>query len=76
MFGMGRITWPDEPGVEFHLPHGEWIRLLRGNGFEVLDLIEIQAPPEAATHPRYDYVTAEWARQWPAEELWVARKAG
>jgi SAM-dependent methyltransferase len=75
MFGMGRIAWPGELGVEFHLPHGEWIRLLRANGFEVDDLIEIQAPPEATTHTYYDFVTGEWARRWPAEEIWVARKA-
>jgi hypothetical protein len=28
----------------------------------------------AKTHPQYDYVTAEWGRRWPAEEIWVARK--
>ena len=28
-FGMYRFQWPDS-GVEYHLPHGEWIRLLRG----------------------------------------------
>jgi SAM-dependent methyltransferase len=72
-FGMYRFQWPGE-GVEYHLPHGEWIRLLRANGFEILDLIEIQAPAGAETHERYDYVTAEWARKWPAEEIWVARK--
>ena len=71
-FGMFRFQWPDS-GVEYHLPHGELIRLLRANGFEILDLIEIQAPPGAETNPRYDYVTAEWARQWPAEEIWRAR---
>jgi SAM-dependent methyltransferase len=72
-FGMYRFEWPDS-GVEYHLSHGDWIRLLRGNGFEILDLIEIQAPAGAETHERYDYVTAEWGRQWPAEEIWVARK--
>jgi SAM-dependent methyltransferase len=72
-FGMCRFQWPDS-GVEYHLPHGEWIRLLRANGFEILDLIEIQAPADAETHERYDYVTAEWGRKWPAEEIWVARK--
>jgi ubiquinone/menaquinone biosynthesis C-methylase UbiE len=71
-FGMFRFQWPDS-GVEYHLPHGEWIRLLRANGFEILDLIEVQAPPGAETDPRYDYVTADWARQWPAEEIWRAR---
>jgi SAM-dependent methyltransferase len=72
-FGMGRFEWP-EGGVEFHLGHGDWIRLLRANGFDIEDLVEIQAPPEAETHPVYDYVTAEWGRRWPAEEIWVARK--
>jgi SAM-dependent methyltransferase len=72
-FGMFRFQWPNE-GVEYHLSHGDWIRLLRANGFEILDLIEIQAPAGAETHPRYDYVTAEWGRKWPAEEIWVARK--
>jgi SAM-dependent methyltransferase len=71
-FGMFRFHWPGE-GVEYHLAHGDWIRLLRANGFEIVDLIEIQAPADAATHPYYGYVSAEWARQWPAEEIWRAR---
>jgi SAM-dependent methyltransferase len=71
-FGMFRFQWPGE-GVEYHLPHGDWIRLLRAQGFEILDLIAIQAPPDAETHRRYDYVSAEWARKWPAEEIWRAR---
>jgi SAM-dependent methyltransferase len=71
-FGMHRFSWPGQ-GVEYHLPHGEWIRLLRANGFEILDLIEIQAPAEATTHEHYGYVTADWARKWPAEEIWRAR---
>jgi SAM-dependent methyltransferase len=73
-FGMHRFEWPedDPPGVEFHLGHGDWIRLLRDNGFEVLNLVEIQAPADAET--RYDFVTAEWARRWPSEEVWKARK--
>jgi SAM-dependent methyltransferase len=71
-FGMLRFQWPGG-GVEYHLPHGEWIRLLRANGFEILDLIEIQAPADAATHEQYDYVSAEWGRKWPAEEIWRSR---
>jgi SAM-dependent methyltransferase len=72
-FGMHRIEWA-EGGVEFHLGHGVWIDLLRGNGFEIERLVELRASPEAETHEHYDYVTAEWARQWPCEEIWVARK--
>ena len=71
-FGMYRVEWPDDDGVEFHLSHGDWLRLLRRNGFEVEDLIEVR-PPESAT-TRYPYVTLEWARRWPAEEVWKARR--
>jgi SAM-dependent methyltransferase len=71
-FGMYRFQWPNS-GVEYHLSHGDWIRLLRANGFEILDLIEIQAPESAETHQRYDYVSADWGRKWPAEEIWRAR---
>lgn len=75
-FGMHRFEWPDEDddSVEFHLAHGEWIRLLRRHGFEVEDLIELQAPEGAST--TYDYVTPDWARRWPSEEIWKARLAG
>lgn len=74
LFGMHRMEWPDSDEVEFHLPHGEWIRLLRANGFEVTDLIEIQPPEDAST--RYPFVTLDWARRWPSEEVWKARRLG
>ncbi|MGD0121040.1 MAG: hypothetical protein ABSC46_00575 [Candidatus Limnocylindrales bacterium] len=48
-FGARRFEWPSDDSVEFHLPHSEMIRLLRGSGFEIDDLIEIQAPPGATT---------------------------
>jgi len=72
-FGMHRFEWP-EGGVEFHLAHGEWIDLLRGSGFEIERLVELQAPADARTHEHYAYVTAEWAQKWPCEEIWVARR--
>ncbi len=73
-FGLHRFEWPDDdpPSVEFHLGHGDWIRLLRTNGFEIIDLVEIQAP--AAAETRYDFVDATWAHRWPSEEVWKARK--
>jgi SAM-dependent methyltransferase len=73
-FGMHRFEWPNEDGVEFHLAHGEWIDVLRANGFEIERLVELQAPETAVTHAYYDFVSAEWGRKWPAEEIWVARK--
>jgi SAM-dependent methyltransferase len=74
-FGMHRFEWPGVSGVEFYLGYGDWIRLLRANGFEVLDLIEVRAP-EGAAQPGHQLVDPEWARKWPAEEIWKARKTG
>ena len=71
-FGMRRFEWPDDLSIDFHLGYGEWIRLLRANGFDVTDLIEIRPPEDATT--RYPFVTLDWARQWPCEEVWKAKK--
>jgi SAM-dependent methyltransferase len=73
-FGMGRIQWPGESGTEYHRSHGSWIALLRANGFEIEDLVEVQPAPDATTHGYYDEIPVEWGRRWPAEEIWVARK--
>ena len=70
--GLHRMTWESEPGVEFHLGHGEWIRLLRTTGFEVEDMIEVYAPEGAVIDD--DHINADWARQWPVEEVWFARR--
>ena len=50
-FGMHRFEWPDDTSVEFHLGYGDMIRLLRGNGFEVEDLIEVRPPADADQPP-------------------------
>src|SRR5215469_13560951 len=39
-FGMHRFQWLGSDAVEFHLGHGDMIRLLRRCGFEVCDLVE------------------------------------
>jgi len=73
-FGMHRFEFADGDGsVEFHLGYGDWIRLLRANGFEVENLIELR-PPEGAT-TSWPFVKLEWARRWPSEEFWIARKS-
>jgi ubiquinone/menaquinone biosynthesis C-methylase UbiE len=72
--GLCRIEWPDTGEIEFHLPTGELIDELHESGFQLERLLELYAPEGAQDHPYYDYVTAEWGRKWPAEELWVARK--
>jgi SAM-dependent methyltransferase len=73
-FGMHRFEWPDDPTVEFHLSHGDMIRLLRSSGFEIEDLLELRPPPDAHNSPTYNFVTVDWGRQWPAEEVWKARR--
>jgi SAM-dependent methyltransferase len=69
---MHRFEWPDTAGIEFHLGHGDMLRLLRSSGFDVEDLVELY-PPEGST-TRYPFVEADWAARWPCEEVWVARK--
>jgi SAM-dependent methyltransferase len=71
-FGPSRNEWPSDPGVEFHLSHAEWIGLFRRSRFEIEDLIDVRPLPGATT--RYPFVTLEWARQWPCEEVWKVRK--
>jgi SAM-dependent methyltransferase len=74
--GLRKVEWPDTGEVEFHMGHGDWIDVLRANGFEIERLVELFAPPDGETHTYYKHVSAEWARKWPHEELWVARKYG
>jgi SAM-dependent methyltransferase len=69
---LGRMDF-DEGTIDFQLPHGEWIRLLRAHGFDVEDLIELR-PPEGGTTTYDEFVPAGWARRWPAEQIWRARK--
>ena len=73
-FGMRRFDWPDGT-TNFALGYGDQIRCLRDAGLELETMHEPQPPAAATTHAVYDYVTVEWARQWPSEEIWVARKA-
>lgn len=70
-FGMHRIELQDD--VEFQLPYGEWIRLFRVHGFEVLDLIEPRPAPDAVSSYRDDQERA-WSRRWPAECIWRLRR--
>jgi SAM-dependent methyltransferase len=71
-FGMHRFEWSDDDSVEFHLPHGELIALMRRCALRVDELIEIR-PPDGST-TRYPFVTLEWSQQWPCEEVWKATK--
>jgi SAM-dependent methyltransferase len=69
--GMHKLA--DDDVVEYQLPYGEWIRLFRANGLVVEDLIEPRPGPDASS----TYWAPEelvWARRWPSESIWKARK--
>ena len=75
-FDIYRQDWReaiDEPGgIEFNLTFSGWIRLFNETGFEIVDLIELQAPEDATGMPFA--VTAEWSKDFPSEHIWKLRK--
>jgi len=70
--GLHRIVWTDPDEIEFQLGHGDWISLLRANGFEIEELHELYASESAVDHDYY-HSSAEWSKKWPSEEIWRAR---
>jgi SAM-dependent methyltransferase len=72
--GMNRINWPGTEAPDFRLSHGEMLGLLRRTGLEVEALHELYAPEGPEDEVRF-YMRRGWARRWPAEEVWVARRA-
>jgi SAM-dependent methyltransferase len=72
---LRRIRWPDA-GVEHHPGHGDWIQVLTRHGFAVEALHELYATADSVDPTYYEIVSPEWARKWPAEDLWVARLSG
>jgi SAM-dependent methyltransferase len=75
-FNIYRQDWRDavdDPGgIEFNLTFSGWIRLFNATGFEIVDLIEVQAPEDATRS--HEHVTADWAKLWPSEHIWKLRK--
>lgn len=72
--GLYRTEWTDSAGeIEFHLPHGKWVSLLRENGFTIERLLELGAPAGASSS--YAWADPEWAQSWPTEEVWCVKKA-
>jgi len=69
---LGRMAFGDGT-IDFVLPPGRWVRLFRAHGFEIEDLVELVAPPDAKT-TYTDFVPKRWATRWPAEQIWKVRK--
>lgn len=67
-------AYDDDQMVGFQLPYGEWIRLFVANGFVVEDLVELR-PPEGEESSYRSPASTAWARRWPLEHVWKARRA-
>ena len=76
LFGLHCVVRSGTSGEEyrlFTLPHGECIRLMNRCSLVVEDLIEVQVPPGSTNHDFPEFPD-EWARRWPVEEVWFARR--
>ena len=75
-FGLGKLDWRqvevDPGGIEFNLTHSGWLRLFRETGFEVTDYLELQAPADVVDTEFT--IPANWAKNWPSEQVWQLRK--
>jgi ubiquinone/menaquinone biosynthesis C-methylase UbiE len=76
MRGLNRPVKFAVDSDEFVPSDGDLFRLLRENGFVVESFIEVYASEGAQRHEYYSYASPEWARKWPAEEIWAAGKPG
>ncbi len=71
-FGLDAIA-EEHGAATYQLTYGGWIRTLRGAGLTIDDLIEPR--PDPGIHSGYTGTDPpDWARRWPAEMLWIARK--
>ena len=77
-FDLHKLDWRnaeiDPGGVEFNLSIANWLSLFRECGFQVEDYVEIRCPDDRQGK-QFGY-DADWARQWPAEQVWYLTKAG
>lgn len=75
-FDMFRVDWRDgeESGTEFNMPVSQWFQLFADSGFDVTGYEELRAPRNARQNPFG--LTAEWAHDFPSEQVWKLRKAG
>lgn len=75
-FGMQKLDWReveiDPGGVEFNMPVSAWMQLFERVGFAVERYQELQAPESASGAEHF--VSADWSRAWPAEQVWHLRK--
>lgn len=74
-FGMHRIDYQEPDGswgTEFNLPISEWMRLFAEVGFEVVTFLELRS--KKRDDKQVYFVTADWAYDYPSEQVWKLRK--
>lgn len=75
--GMWGADWTtveiDPSGIEFNLTMADWFKVFAQTGFAVRNYQEIYAP-EGAEGSR-GAVPADWARVYPAEQVWHLEKS-
>lgn len=71
-FGLGPIR-EEDGAVSYTLTYGGWIRVLRGAGLVIDDLIEPQ-PDRQSSSTYFHGDPADWANRWPCELLWLTHK--
>jgi SAM-dependent methyltransferase len=74
IFGMHRFVDATDGTVLFMLPHSETVAALTRAGLVVESLLELRPPPDATSTYRPEPEQLDWARRWPMEEIWRARK--
>lgn len=67
-FGMYRVEWPGDSGVEFHLSHGDWVDCC-GARASTLRIWSRCAPPRTRTH-------ATRSSRWSGRGSGPAKKYG
>ena len=71
-FGLDAVD-EDDGATSYQLTYGDWVRVLRGAGLVIDDLIEPR--PERTTRNGYNETDPpDWAHRWPAELLWATHK--
>lgn len=73
---LNKLDWTDaevEPGgIEFSRSIEGWVRLFRDIGFRVTDYRELYASEDSVAY--VEFVTPEWARDYPSEHVWWVQK--
>ncbi|MEQ8291552.1 MAG: methyltransferase domain-containing protein [Roseovarius sp.] len=74
--GLNRADWThvefDPGGIEFNRTMEDWLALFRNTGFQILDYRELYAPNDSEGIAFS--VPADWARSWPAAQVWKLQK--